>query len=412
MLSAFLGQLVCVGAVWIASDRALKTSIAISSLHTKTGENCAETTHTNDQPIEPANRSPSWRRAFSKRALSAYLTIGLVLSFEMFVMFGLPKLTTIFFLDLFWSILLGVIICMSFFKALHIIFRPASFLRIETIPNNPMPKLIHSPIPNHPSPFFLETPFRLPVCIALTIAILGSAYNGYYACLPLVAAAYTIMILSVYHMPKVSMRKFYLGVAAIIATIFTVIAIIVLVANIFSNEEDKPAEEKDEEFKMFSPWIGRILTMFNLSVSFNIPAIIMALTLRYEHSVSPLAATHPLPKDGHAIVPAVLPYFPRPIFITGIVSSILGVGSLYVFTMIVPPPEGGFENGVVGLFVIPFVFLGMPVAAWWTGQFQSWWTYSEEWFPKPEAAVAKNSDDVEKGLEEEQVVDDLLDVKA
>jgi hypothetical protein len=62
-------------------------------------------------PVEPAtetpvlltNTTPWYKRLISKKNAKGLLAVSVFLSIEAFIVFGMPRLTTRFFLDSFWG---------------------------------------------------------------------------------------------------------------------------------------------------------------------------------------------------------------------------------------------------------------------------------------------------------------------
>ncbi|WVQ97970.1 hypothetical protein IAU59_005090 [Kwoniella sp. CBS 9459] len=406
-------HLACVFGAYIASRYALKTYMAIYSL-------ASHARNSPSFPIAPSESSideqaqqgqqdqqtrPWWRKLFTKDGFAFMIVMLIILAIQVFIVVVLPRITSKMVMDSIWTVMVSLLVGARINSTL-LIFYPTPIAR--KLRFNKAQNLYHSeiiPRTDAPTPLLANKRFRLPTIVVLTAAILGQAYWGVtgLTLLPLVGMGIVIDLAGHSFYPKLSVRRAVQVVIGLLLVASALGFFLGPIVNMLKKDKSdtSPAQESEQKPQVMSPWIADIGMLFNVGGGLMLPASLLAVTLRYEYMRS--SAPRPLPVDEEhkVIVPTSVPKFEKPIFNTGLTTLVLGI---LIHNLVVPRLisfDDMSRNIMIYFSGAPSAVVGLMAAAWYKGKFNDWWSYRDEWYPKP---LESGQDESQPLLDEEKTV--------
>ncbi|WWC69084.1 uncharacterized protein I206_103020 [Kwoniella pini CBS 10737] len=398
-------QLATVPAVAIASYKALNVWRAVSSLplnpHTS-GSDASERSATSE-----AFRQ--WRALTAtkkaKKIAVFLLFFSLGLSFHLFMVFGLSKISSQSVMDIIWCIILIAMYAGPISYVSDLVFptpRSVRYHRAKT--GAPMRMIIE---------FEGDTKKALKIEIArllLSLIVVGgmiySTWAGYTYLHSILGASYIITVVASIRYPKMSIRRIIQvisGYLIIAPPLSIALGLFITYITGGSKTDEDPAEpRKEESLTIMSDWVLSLIFVFSDIFGAIVPGIITAMTLRFEYSLinEPVHRPSEASTDAPVRIPNEYPSFPKPIFISSLLSLLASLGFLNIVTFVFPDIVWLGITPLNIYITVPTVFGSTACAAAYFGKFGQWWRYNEVWIPQNK--VLDTSEEGAKDLDDEE----------
>ncbi|WWC89658.1 uncharacterized protein L201_004583 [Kwoniella dendrophila CBS 6074] len=399
-------QLATIPAVAIASYKALNVWRAVSALPLNPHSSSQGANQSNPSAFSECARK--WRSLTAtkkaKKVAAFCIVFTISIGLNMFVVFGLPRISSQSVLDGIWCTPMLLLFTSSIRYTSDIaIPTPRSVRYHQSKPEGPT--MIAFNFEGEKKTILKIEIFRQLVSLVTAMGIFYSTYLGYTYFHPLLGAAYIISCISTVRLPKMSIRRIIQVMSAYLAVTPVLSIVIGVVTSHFTGDDDKKEDnsDKNDDFTIASDWILSLMFIMANVFGAMIPSIITAMTLRFEYSLvnEPTQRSTELSTEAPIQIPNEYPSFPKPIFISSLLSLLLSQVVIEGITYIFPYMVWLSITPITIFITVPIVFGGTALGAAWCGKFNQWWRYTEVWIPAKKATAASN--DNTKDLDEAEV---------
>ncbi|KAL7423253.1 hypothetical protein Q5752_002553 [Cryptotrichosporon argae] len=401
-------QAACLAAVLIASEHNLKFWLA------------ARTLVAPPRPATSASKAAddsTWARA---RRAGVFLCLVAV---EVGAILALSRASVPWVLDGFWCVLIGLVAATSIRRSISIL-RPAErAVRLKYNDGGQLGLDVVEAGETEGKDDAAADPasvrskrrrdrLRNAASIIGAIAVLTAAYAEQVAVAkPVLTGTFLLSMLASYF-PRISVRAILKVAAGMELGVPSLIGIIMLVVQAVQAIKGPGASDAvadaPSNFAQPDPWVLGMMQFGTDGSPFMLPGVILAITARFEQSLSLASAADepagPLAPGAPAPVPRRAPVFRKPLTAAGTVALalvvvVIDVAALYVPSLAAPCAV----SNAVFFGGLPAVVGAVAAAAARRGQLRAWYAYAETYVPKTPAA-----DDEETAIQE---VDAALDEK-
>ncbi|OCF32100.1 hypothetical protein I316_06256 [Kwoniella heveanensis BCC8398] len=400
-------HLATIPAVGLASYKALNTWRAVSALSTETAINPGDTAHQSSSTFSVVREKLSkWsaqpRSTRAKRILAASACLIFFGSIQFFFIFVVPRIQSRFIKDAIFCVFIVLIYTGPIYSVIDTISPIPTQVQYKRINPDNLTRLSFSPVGDVKAAT-KKALARMAVSVLCSIGILALANHGYIAHLPFVGAAATLSALSSIRLPSMSLRKIVLVlVGYLIIVPALAISVGLAIDHFFPSEKKDPSSESKDVPP--SDWILTLVLVYGEIFAVLIPGVITAMTLRFEHSLTLDGPERPAgtgSSDAPVAIPTDYPSFPKPIFISSLLSMFLGLVVVEGLSITIPEVVWLALTPLSIYITIPFVIVGTASAAAYQGKLKQWWNYRETWIPSKKTAneqCSKEVDEAEQAL--------------
>ncbi|WWD09741.1 hypothetical protein V865_007869 [Kwoniella europaea PYCC6329] len=407
-LHPILVQLATIPAIAIASYKALNVWRAVSAL--PLNPHSTPTVDAQPTPSVVSEGLKQWRSLTAtkkaKQIAAGIITFSVFMSIHFFLVYVLPRISSQSVLDTIWSIMMLVMFTGT--------IRYTSDLALPTLRS----VRYHQPKPDSNIQIAIafegdkKTAWKKEIVrqllsLLVTAGILYSTWAGYTLFHPFLAASYVICTIGTTRFQRMSIRRIVQFVSAYLAFVPVGGLVIGVVINSFSGNSSDQKENGDKKDSMTfaSDWVLSLMLIFGEVFGIMIPAIITAMTLRFEYSLAHEPIERPTDASSEAApiqIPNEYPSFPNPIFLSSLFSLFTSIVIIEMISYVVPNFEWLSITPLTVFITVPVVFGGTALGAVWFGKFNQWWRYNEVWIPAKKASNT-SGDDGPKDVDEAQV---------
>ncbi|WVR09007.1 hypothetical protein IAU60_006067 [Kwoniella sp. DSM 27419] len=341
--------------------------------------------------------------AKAKKILAAGIFIGLWASIQCFFVFILPKIKSQSAQNWVFCTLLVLIISTPMYGVLDVVWPLGMQVRYHrSNPEGPI-KLVEEPVGDVKVARRKQVA-RIALALCITAGVMTLASYGVIAHLPFVAAAFTLTYISGVRYPTMKIKTIVAFMSGYLTIIPTLALAIGLVVEFFSGDDTDGKKDNQDDQIPPSQWIISLVLVFGEVFGVLAPALVTAMTLRFEHSLSADVYERPadVSPDAPVAIPRDFPSFPKPIFTASMVSLFTSLAIVEGISIYYPQVVWIAITPLTIYFSVPIVFASTAVAAAYHGKLGAWWRYTEVWTPQKKKGAngegSKDLDESEQGL--------------
>ncbi|WVF71812.1 hypothetical protein IAT40_006620 [Kwoniella sp. CBS 6097] len=397
-LHPVLVHLAAIPAVGVASYRALNTWRAVSALSTEDvapPDNQASTFSVAREKFSKWSAQPRSIRA--KRFIAGSACFLFFLSIQFFVMFVIPRIQSQSVKDAIFCVFIVLIYAAPVYSVIDTISPIPTQVRYHRANPDAPTTLSISPVGDYKAAT-KKALGRVAVAFMCSIGVLVLANKGYIAHLPFMGAAATLSFLTNIRYPSMSMRKIIYVLVGYLTIVPALALCIGLVTEHFASSEQKDPSSEDTKDIPPSDWIITLVLVYGEIFAVLVPGVIMAMTLRLEHSLTLDGPERPAgsSSDAPVCIPHDYPSFPKPIFLSSLASLFLGLVVVESLSITIPDIVWLALTPLSVYITIPFVLVGTASAAAYQGKLKQWWSYRETWVPSKKTANEQSTKEVDE----------------